>query len=71
MPRQQTKTVCVDQVVNNTNDFDQSSDSYLESILRWDNSGCYFDLHFPFGKITLDRDNKIVDKNYLCNSLIS
>ena len=62
MPRQQTKTI---KVVRN------DSDSYLESILRWDDQGGLFALHLPFGKITLDRSNKIVDKSYLSDSLIS
>lgn len=38
---------------------------YVDSVLRWDEQGATFDLHLPFGKIRLDRDNRPVDRTYL------
>ena len=40
--------------------------SYLNSTLDWyDRDDSVFDLHFPFGKVSLDRTNRPVDRTYL------
>lgn len=36
---------------------------YLDASLRWeDNESATFDLHFNFGKVSLDRSNRVVDR---------
>ena len=43
-------------------------DSYVESLLNWERSGCVVDLHFPFGKLSLDRYNRVVDREFINNN---
>lgn len=39
---------------------------YLESIIKWNDSvDSTFSLHFDFGKINLDLNNRVVDRSHL------
>ena len=44
---------------------DTNDKQYLDSIIKWDDAGRVSDIHFPFGKLSLDMHNRVVDRGFI------